>query len=462
MLTFFNSHFPSRILFLFILICGIITGYCVFNFTFSDTILRWIIEGEKISNGNLSYRDLWTKTAPFYTLVEPILSALGRNIYLFIIVGSLLVFFQAFYFSQIINKYKLFHTKSYLPGLIYIIFSAIHLEFIGLTPEVLGITFVLFAFNQLLSINSKEKYNNTVLNVGILLGISILCSSVFTYLIILFFIGITYFSTVNFRIIILFILGILLPIMIVTTFFIALDGFNNFYSFFIVHFFEIQNEDVLNYQILYRILMVPLTFLLLGLFSAFSNSNTSNFISKVKQLFFIWFMLSIGYLLLNIQNINLSKIAILSPIISFYISFLLIYMRKKSFASFLLYVYSIGSLSAGFYYHNSTYQNKLGNNTHLIDEKRYFIVGANISEYRTKNYGTSLTNPELYLSIFQQDSKLNSIKIYKAFLIDTPDIVLDNKEGLFEKAMDNIPILKEKYYSTQKGIYHLKKIKKPL
>lgn len=88
--------------------------------------------------------------------------------------AALLTFIQALLINGLVNKNKVLPRKSYLPGVIYIIFVSFFKESLLLTPALLSLTFIILATDRIFSLIKKEKSYGAIYDVGFLTCISAL------------------------------------------------------------------------------------------------------------------------------------------------------------------------------------------------------------------------------------------------------------------------------------------------
>ena len=133
-----------------------------------------MIVGERMNEGALLYVGIWDDIGPFSALTYRTLDLLfGRSQLSLQIFGLLLFFFQIFYMNYIALKHKMYNENNYLPAFFYGILGLTFFNIITLSPQLLGITFVLLSLNSLFNhIETRSKTDGNLLNIGLYIGIA--------------------------------------------------------------------------------------------------------------------------------------------------------------------------------------------------------------------------------------------------------------------------------------------------
>lgn len=92
------------------------------------------------------------------------------NVWLDVLVGAILISFQAIFVNHIVNQHKLFNDSSHLPGLFIVLLNSISFFSLSFNQIVLANTFLIFAFAQLLRLYNVTNKFGLLFNAGILIG----------------------------------------------------------------------------------------------------------------------------------------------------------------------------------------------------------------------------------------------------------------------------------------------------
>lgn len=138
----------------------------VLSFPLTEPRLLWMVLGERLSDGYYLYLDVIDDTGPlsagFFTFVH---FAFGRSELAFELIGRLLVLFQIIYWNTVLIRYRVFEENTYLPAIIMAALFHLSFDMAGLSPALLGSTFLVLAIGQLFShtVLQKETSESTLL-----------------------------------------------------------------------------------------------------------------------------------------------------------------------------------------------------------------------------------------------------------------------------------------------------------
>ncbi|MEJ7662305.1 MAG: hypothetical protein WKG07_23425 [Hymenobacter sp.] len=140
--------------------------------------------------------------------------------------GLLLV--QALRFNQVLNRADVHPERGYLAALTYLVVGSVSADLDGLSPLLMGHTFIVFSISTLLP-TSREGYDNRRLfRAGFVIGLAALC-----YLPLGLFVGVGLFAVLvfaanAFRSSLLLVCGFLSPYALVATVFLYVGALDNF------------------------------------------------------------------------------------------------------------------------------------------------------------------------------------------------------------------------------------------
>src|SRR5690606_32616245 len=150
---------------------------------------------------------------------------LGRSELAYELIGRLLVLFQIVYWNTLLIRYRVFEENTYLPAIIMAALFHLSFDMTGLSPALLGSTFLLLAIGQLFSqtVLQKETSESTLL-IGIYGGLATgfhLNFAIFLPYMIFTGIAISGFSA---RQLLLSLIGFFLPILLLLVFYFWNNG----------------------------------------------------------------------------------------------------------------------------------------------------------------------------------------------------------------------------------------------
>ncbi|MEO6166859.1 MAG: hypothetical protein ABIO46_11240 [Chitinophagales bacterium] len=136
---------------------------------------------------------------------------IGDRNFIFHIMGTALVFFQALYFNYLVNYYRIMSKSSYLPAFSFILVSSLFVEFTLLTSSLIANTFLLFALAKIFAWYKKDKVTGAVFDTAFLISIASLFF--FPYIVFFLFVltSLTVLRPFSLREYLIAAIGLLLP-----------------------------------------------------------------------------------------------------------------------------------------------------------------------------------------------------------------------------------------------------------
>lgn len=133
------------------------------------------------------------------------------------ILSGLLQFVQALLVNLVINENKMTTRKTYLGGMLFILFSSFFKESLLLTPASLALTFIIMAAAALFRLARKEKDYGDVFDGGMLTSLAVLIYFPTVVVLLFIFIALGTVRTFRYREWTAILLGIITPVFVVFT-----------------------------------------------------------------------------------------------------------------------------------------------------------------------------------------------------------------------------------------------------
>ena len=229
------------------------------------------------------------------------------------VVLSLLSLLNGYLLIVLLNNQKIVREKSYLQGIVYIIFSALRLHEDWYTISIVCDTILILLFFQLFDIYKKDGRITNVFSLGFWTGV--LCLLDFSYIVFLpfFFIGMLIMRKGYIRDILVLLLSFFFPFYLYWLYLFYMDRGADLVPLIIESFHYIKTLRLTSVKVIIHIVLLVLA-------SGYAIMNTSKFnrktITKTKNFIstFIWCLLFcwISSLLLNenISSIGLAKMTL--------------------------------------------------------------------------------------------------------------------------------------------------------
>lgn len=143
---------------------------------------------------------------PFYRIFKNILNS---NYLVLILLGLVLILFQAYYIVRINLKYFFIEKRTYLPAFFYLIFSSAAIYLTGFHPSIIGVLFFLFIIDKTLDVSVKKDKLFTYYDIGLLLATGSLFYGNLIYFLLFILVALFIVNSINLRKAVIIILGAL-------------------------------------------------------------------------------------------------------------------------------------------------------------------------------------------------------------------------------------------------------------
>ena len=289
MISYFKRVLLSRLLVLVLLFLAIRIPLILLGIPVTLPELKYMVLGERLSEGFVLYRDVYDTTAPLSAVIFWLLDVIfGRNILVYRGLAALLLFLQGMRLNATINSHALLPEKTYLPALLYFLFGSIFFELDTLSPVLIGMTFLIFALTYLLAPPKEGVSNPHMFKAGFLLGIAALCHLPFMLFLVLAFFAAVFFAFNAFRSFLLLLCGFLFPYSVVFTFFLYAGALPNFIQYNLLSAWDFRIVLLLPALDLGKILLMPLLVLAFFIFYGITRTPSLNYPLKAFQLMLLW------------------------------------------------------------------------------------------------------------------------------------------------------------------------------
>ena len=221
MLRFFKSTLPAQFLVLLVLVLALRLPLLWLGLPLSAAELRLLLLGEGVGAGAWPYRDLYDGTAPLAAAAAGTLELAWNRPLLLYRAGALaILFIQALRLNNVLNRADVHPERGYLAALTYLVVGSLSTDLDGLSPLLIGHTFIIFALSALLP-TSREGYDNRRLfRAGFLIGLAALCYLPLALFVALGLFAVLIFAANSFRSALLLVCGFLSPYALVATVFL--------------------------------------------------------------------------------------------------------------------------------------------------------------------------------------------------------------------------------------------------
>lgn len=420
--------------------------------------LEWMLIGEKLARGFIMYRDVWYPLEPFSAgAYWIIVSLIGKNQYALELISIGLVFIQALFCNLIANNAMMYKEKNTFPALLYILFANLFFDFYSLSPVLLGLTFMFPALYFALIQIKFRLANETMLYIGILIGIASLFYLPFIFFLLVFIASFLFFSAGSIRKYFLLLCGFGLPITFVALYYSFNHGLDDLISTLIDSYLTIPARKYTEYRLMGIISLVPMLLTLFSFGAITSISAYIHFQYNVFKLVIFWLACGIFTLFISLA-FSPFQLLILAPALAYLGSHYFMLAKKKWPAEISFWILIIGIALVNFIYlrrYNSGADKQAfkalvvteskNKPSVSLENKKILVVGYEPGLYKQSALATPFLSWDLSSREFLNLNNFRVLStIYKGFQNDMPDVIIDNK-GIMESVFFRIPVLAKEY-----------------
>jgi hypothetical protein len=431
--------------------------------------LNWMLVGERIHRGFMIYTQTWDSLSPLSSGVYGLIDLLfGRSQLAYQLLSMALVMFQSAYFSYSLQRHDLYQERTHLPAILYVLCATLFYDFYTLSPVLLGLTFLLVAFNGVITQLNHDGVDDEAFGVGFYLGVAALFYIPFGWFIVWAFVVFLLLSAIRLRKFLLLLFGFVLPLAIVLLAFYLLNAYDAIYFNWIAVFWERYIQYYADFQT-FIVVLVPLVVLLLLAASQLLSGNTRfiNYQIRCQQAMFLW--LGAGVLTLFFADeFTPFVFLVFVPPVAFFGTFYFLIIRKAwlgELAFWLVLGYIVFNNLGRFYLPVSERiwrdQRLAIRESHALydfSNKRLLIIGQGLDEYQDNIPATPYLTWRLARRHFDKlDSYTTVIELYNNFIQDPPEVIVD-KQNVVPRMFNRLPALGSQYEKgTAPNIYFRKK-----
>ena len=461
MLSFFRINDPYRLV--GVLVISSLICLPLFIDSPGNTLpeVDSIIIGKKITQGYSLYNELIDSTPPlaswFYGACDYVF---GNSLTARHIASLLILFLQGAFLSIVFIDKKVFAENTYLPAFLFSIFTCISFDMLSLTAELPALGFLLLALNNLFKeIEFRVPSDETIAFIGLYVSIASLLS--FSYLIYMpgVFLILIIFTRTSPRRYILFLVGFLLPHLLLASFYYLNRTLPELWFNFYVSGFSFFSVNLITAKSLLLLCAVPCTMLFIALFILNRQAHLTKYQLQLFQAFFLLLLLGVGKLFIT-DDLRPQNLLPLVPSVIFYLTHFILSIRRKKFAelSLLLLLIAIPTVA---YLARYKKVDLISFNKLLVKEssqpknKKILVLAYQPQLFINNTLATGFYEWRLCKEIFNTPDYYENVLLVNASLTnDLPEVIID-PNNLMESFFKKLPMLAAEYNKIEGG-YSLK------
>lgn len=463
MLRFFRINDPYRLAGVLVIITLISLPLFIDSPGITLPELNGLLIGEKIVEGLSPYSQLIDSTPPmaswFYGACDFVF---GRSLTALHIAAFIILFFQSAFLAIVFIDKKVFAENTYLPAFLFSIFTCVSFDMLSLTAEIPAFGFLLLAINNLFKeIEFRVQRDETITSLGVYISFA----SLFSFSYSIYFIGFLFiliiFTRTSPRRYILFLVGFLLPHVMLMSIYYLNGTLEALWFNFYVSSFSFYSTILINAESLLWLCAVPSAMLFIALFILNRQAHLTKYQLQLFQAFFLLLLIGIGKLFIT-DDLRPQSLLPLIPSVIFYLTHFILSIRRKRFAEINLLILLI-AIPAVAYLARYEKIEAISFKKLLVQDvpaqpvhSRILVLEDKPEWYVNNSLASGFSDWRLSEKIFKAPDYYENVLLVNALLTaDLPQNIVDPK-NLMTPFFYRVPKLAARYEKSAWG-YQLKK-----
>jgi len=301
LLSIFKINDPYKILVVFIIAIMIQLPVFISGINITLPEIEWHTLGNKLVKGGELYVDVYYPIGPLSAQVYRFLSYIIPDNYLiYRILGLLLVIIQAVLFNYSLIQYKAYNQNTYVPSLIYVILMMGMEDYITLSPQLMGLTFVILSIALTIRlIEGRKRSEEDFLKIGLYTGLSVLFYPLYVFLFLPILIALLFFTNTVIRRYLLLAFGLTLPLFLTWLKYFWHNQLTEFY--YNLNYLIIPGNDgaIISWQSHIAIIVIPGIYLGYALLRIAQSTAFINYQVRLQKYYFLYVIFGILIILLD-------------------------------------------------------------------------------------------------------------------------------------------------------------------
>lgn len=423
---------------------------------------HWFVIGEAMQSGSM-YSDIWDGLAPFSALFFQFVTwTFGRSILALYVLGILITFIQAIIINNTTIRAKVFENNTYLPALIYILFTSSHPAFFTLSPPLLGLTFVLMGLGNLLRhVEFRAKADIQIIMIGLYFGIATLFYFPFIVFLPISLILLLIFTSTIGRRYLLLIYGNLFPLVIAFFYYWLKSGNAGYFMDNFIRFYGFGAESLsIGWVNGLIAISVPLFFMMIGLLSFGKQRRLTNYQTRIVQLFVLFGILTLSMMLFE-APVSYYSLVVYLPILAYFTVHLISLFKKLLYTTILslfLFISPVVSLwtfsNNWFGQENAEYANIASFMQYepIVKNKSVMILGSGKSLYTDARLAGPFYDWKLSEEFFNELDYYDNLDFLQhQFKKSKPEVIID-LENIWPGIEERLPLVAKNYYRVKSTV----------
>jgi hypothetical protein len=467
LLSIFKINDPYKILVVFFIAIIIQLPIFISGINVSLPEVEWHTVGNKLVEGGELYVDIYYPIGPLSAQVYRLLSYLMPDNYLiYRIFGLILVIIQAVIFNYSVIQYKAYNHNTYVPSLIYVMLMMGMEDYITLSPQLMGLTFIILSISLTFRlIEGRKRNEEDFLKIGLYTGLSVLFYPLNIFLILPIVVALLFFTNTVLRRYLLLTFGFILPLFLTWLKFFWKNQLVELYYNLDFLFLSGNDVELITWKNLIALGSVPLIYLGYALLRVAQSTAFVNYQVRLQKYYFLYLIFGIVMIFLDYHQTS-HILVVIVPVAAFFISHLFLMVKKILLSEVLFLVFlflmvlvnynsSFGIFKWDRFMNYSDQYIRIEDMSENLKGQRILVLGEDTGKYYKKNLATPyLSWIMLERQIRNLDNYDNIIRIYENISKDPPDIIIDDN-AVMPDLLTRMPELSMLYKEDVDKIYLL-------
>ncbi len=455
MFSLFRINDPYRLIIVLVILLVIRSVFWIIGVPLTDLELKFLLIGERLGDGFVMYRDLYDYTSPLSALVYKWIDIIfGRSRVVHQILSTGLIFLNATIFNLLLVRNKAYSENNYLSGLFYILFSLAITDFFVLSPQLMSITFILLALNNVFRRIDNQVSDELFLYAGLYLGIATL----FYFPSIIFFLvllgSLVAFSNVIIRRVFLFFYGLLVPLLVTYGYFFWFEGADYLVRSVIWRGLFHEPVRFLSKNTMIWVVAVPFFWYLVSFFKTIISVRYGIYESKILRTM-VYLSLAAGLIMYIDVDFSTTQLVFFVPTLSYFMTHFALARRKRILSYVMPYLIVMTLVAAPFYlmYDDRGFFETLETEDADANQSKLMLLDSGLEMYKSYHIASPFLDPVLSKKNLEGlEYYETSYQIFAAINGNKPDIIVD-RWSMMDSIFYRFPILEENYRESSNGTY---------
>jgi len=414
--------------------------------------LRFFLLGEKINEGFRLYQDISENIGPAAAIIYSIIHYFSIKITLLPYLASILIGLQGIIFQRTIQRFDLVVNLGYFPFIVYVSLFHISMELWSLSPALMGLTFILMAWAEIIYQQRGLSANDRVFLIGIYLGIGSLFFLSYSFFIIWGLYALIAFTGVNVRQLLLTLVGFALPFLLIYTWLNYTENLGSLVTIFETSAFQFNVIDSNHLTHILLTYLPGLSLALVGFYKLATSGKIRANAQKAQQTNFGWLVISI-LLLFTLPNYSRYNLVIFIPGLSLLGLQLFYLFRSKIAKESYLWAFLILCVMARQIEIKIDKSELLKQGQLPFRNEKLLALGPQLEEYLNNKMSGPFINWEISKNLFMNLDQYEKVVVLTNLFEKEPPTYIFDPENTFKNIQKRIPNIGLKYRESGEHLF---------